>query len=174
MAEHTASHESSRLLRTVITRLRQRGSALQFVDSTGASLSGGDTLLRALVLRRILRRVAPRDEQVIGLLLPPTVAAAVANLALSLDRRVAVNLNYSLSAELIRGCLADAGIRHVLTSRAFLERVPLDLGATELVYMEDLPRRATVLDKIVAAVESRLPLPLLERVLGIGDIPAMT
>jgi acyl-[acyl-carrier-protein]-phospholipid O-acyltransferase/long-chain-fatty-acid--[acyl-carrier-protein] ligase len=50
--------------------------------------------------------------------------------------------------------------------------MPLDLGAAELVYMEDLPRRATIFDKIGAALETRLPQPLLERVLGIDNIPA--
>jgi acyl-[acyl-carrier-protein]-phospholipid O-acyltransferase / long-chain-fatty-acid--[acyl-carrier-protein] ligase len=134
-------------------------------------LTGHQTLLRALVLRRLLRRAVSPDERAIGILLPPTVAAAVTNLALALDRRVAVNLNYSLSEELIRFSLQEAGLRHVITSRAFLERMPIDLGGVDVILLEDLASQASAIDKGMAALLSFLPLPLLERVLGIDAIP---
>jgi len=133
-------------------------------------LTGRQTLVRALVLRRLLRRDLAADERNIGVLLPPTVAAAVTNLALALDQRVAVNLNYSLSGELVRLSLKEAGLRHVISSRAFLERMPIDLGDAEVILIEDLAKGATAIDKGVAAVLAFLPLPLLERVLGIDAI----
>jgi acyl-[acyl-carrier-protein]-phospholipid O-acyltransferase / long-chain-fatty-acid--[acyl-carrier-protein] ligase len=163
--------KTTSLLRNVISQLRKRASVTTLSDSTGASLTGRQTLLRALVLRRLLRRVIAPDECNIGVLLPPTVAAAVANLALALDRRVAVNLNYSLSAELIRFSLQEAGLRHVITSRAFLERMPIDLGEVEVILLEDLAHGASAIDKGISALLSFLPLPLLERVLGINAIP---
>lgn len=167
-----SAQKTTSLLRTVIAQLRTRGDAVTLSDSTGASLTGRDTLLRALVLRRLLRRTAAPDERAIGVLLPPTVAAAVTNLALALDRRVAVNLNYSLSAELVQYSIAEAGLRRVITSRAFLQRMPLDLGAVETVILEDLAPKASLLDKAGAATLSVLPIPILERALGIHDIPA--
>ncbi len=129
-------------MRKVIAQLRKRANVVTLSDSTGAALTGRETLLRALVLRRLLRRTAPADERAVGILLPPTVAAAVTNLALALDRRVAVNLNYSLSEELVQYSIAEAGVRRVITSRAFLERMPLDLGGVETVILEDLAPRA--------------------------------
>ena len=134
-------------------------------------MTGRQTLLRALVLRRLLRRVFAADERNIGVLLPPTVAAAVTNLALALDRRVAVNLNYSLSEELIRFSVQEAGLRHVITSRTFLERMPIDLGGVEVILLEELAKEASAIDKGMAALLAFLPLPLLERVLGIDAIP---
>ena len=104
--------KTTALLRNVISQLRKRAGVTTLSDSTGASLTGRQTLLRALVLRRLLRRELAADERNVGVLLPPTVAAAVTNLALALDRRVAVNLNYSLSAELVRFSLREAGLRH--------------------------------------------------------------
>ena len=62
-----------------------------------------------------------------GLLLPPSVAAAVANAALSIDGRVPINLNYTFSSAVTNECLARGRIRHVLTSRRVLERFPLEL-----------------------------------------------
>jgi acyl-[acyl-carrier-protein]-phospholipid O-acyltransferase / long-chain-fatty-acid--[acyl-carrier-protein] ligase len=165
------AEKTTSLLRNVISQLRKRANVTTLSDSTGASLTGRQTLLRALVLRRLLRRAVAPGERNVGVLLPPTVAAAVTNLALALDRRVAVNLNYSLSEELIRYSVKEAGLRHVITSRAFLERMPIDLGEVEVILLEDLAKRASPVDKGVAALLAFLPLPLLERVLGIDAIP---
>jgi acyl-[acyl-carrier-protein]-phospholipid O-acyltransferase / long-chain-fatty-acid--[acyl-carrier-protein] ligase len=165
------AQKTTSLLRNVISQLRKRANVTTLSDSTGASLTGRQTLLRALVLRRLMRRALAPGERNVGVLLPPTVAAAVTNLALTLDRRVAVNLNYSLSEELIRYSLKEAGLRHVITSRAFLERMPIDLGDVEVILLEDLAKRASPIDKGVAALQAFLPLPLLERVLGIDAIP---
>ena len=71
-----------------------------------------------------------------AVLLPPSAGAVVTNLALTLDNRVVVNLNYTLSSEMLNSSIAQAGVRHVLTSRTFLERVPLQLDA-EMVLLED-------------------------------------
>jgi acyl-[acyl-carrier-protein]-phospholipid O-acyltransferase/long-chain-fatty-acid--[acyl-carrier-protein] ligase len=165
------AQKTTSLLRNVIAQLRRRADVTTLSDSTGASLSGRQALVRALVLRRLLRRALGADERNIGVLLPPTVAAAVTNLALALDRRVAVNLNYSLSQELVRFSLQEAGLRHVITSRAFLERMPIDLGEAEVILIEELAKGASAIDKGVAALLAFLPLPLLERVLGIDAIP---
>jgi acyl-[acyl-carrier-protein]-phospholipid O-acyltransferase / long-chain-fatty-acid--[acyl-carrier-protein] ligase len=164
------AQKTTSLLRNVISQLRRRADVKTLSDSTGVSLTGRQTLVRALVLRRLLRRDVAADERNIGVLLPPTVAAAVTNLALALDRRVAVNLNYSLSGELVRFSLKEAGLRHVISSRAFLERMPIDLGDAEVILIEDLAKGATAIDKGVAALIAFLPLPLLERVLGIDAI----
>src|SRR3972149_1588297 len=91
-------------------------------DSSGAELSGAGLLTRTLVLRRLLRRhVLATDEQFVGVLLPPSVGGVVVNAALAVDRRVAVNLNYTTSSEVISSCIDQCGIRHVLTSRRMLE-----------------------------------------------------
>jgi acyl-[acyl-carrier-protein]-phospholipid O-acyltransferase/long-chain-fatty-acid--[acyl-carrier-protein] ligase len=166
-----SAQKSTSLLRNVISQLRKRARITTLSDSTGASLTGRETLLRALVLRRLLRRSAAPAERNVGVLLPPTVAAAVTNLALGLDRRVAVNLNYSLSEELVRFSIKEAGLRRVITSRAFLQRMPIDLSGVEVVLLEDLGKQASALDKASGAVLAVLPLPLLERVLGIDAIP---
>jgi acyl-[acyl-carrier-protein]-phospholipid O-acyltransferase/long-chain-fatty-acid--[acyl-carrier-protein] ligase len=165
------ARKTTSLLRNVISQLHKRAGVTTLSDSTGASLTGRQTLLRALVLRRLLRRHLAADERNIGVLLPPTVAAAVTNLALALDRRVAVNLNYSLSEDLIRFSLKEAGLRHVIASHAFLERMPIDLSGVEVIILEDLAKQASAIDKGVAALLAYLPLPILERVLGIDAIP---
>ncbi len=90
-------------------------------DSTGASLTYGQTLLRALALGRVLDREWGPAEH-IGLMVPPTVPAAVANLAVSLRGKIPVNLNYSASQALVDSSIEQCGITHVLTSAKVLDR----------------------------------------------------
>ena len=52
-------------------QLRKRANVTTLSDSTGASLTGRQTLLRALVLRRLLRHAIAPDERNVGILLPP-------------------------------------------------------------------------------------------------------
>ena len=150
---------------------RRNRKRLKVADSIGTKLTGGDLLLRTLTLRRILlREVLADDEKHVGLMLPPSAGAVVANAALPLMGRVAVNLNYTLSPALINNCIRQCGIRHVLTSRKFIERMKIDVEA-ELVYLDNFAGKVALRDKIAAIIQARLlPMAMLERKLGLIDI----
>lgn len=168
------SHRVSRPLtlpRQFIRMCRRNANKRKAADSTGIHMTGRQLLLRSLALRRILLREALRPaERYLGLLLPPSVAGLLANAAVTLAGHVPVNLNYTLSAETINACIAQAGIRRVLTSRRVLERFPLELNA-ELLFLEDLRERASAWDKASAAMLALAwPTPLLERWLGLHRI----
>ena len=115
------------LPRLFIRRCREKGAELKVADSSGVKLSGNDLLLRTLALKRIIDREVLQarfkglDEKQVGVLLPPTVPAVVVNMALTLSRRVAVNLNYTVSESIINRCIEQAEIKHVLTSRKVME-----------------------------------------------------
>jgi acyl-[acyl-carrier-protein]-phospholipid O-acyltransferase/long-chain-fatty-acid--[acyl-carrier-protein] ligase len=140
-------------------------------DSTGVSLTGASLLTRALILRRLLRReVLAGDERNVGLLLPPSVGTVLANAALSIDSRIAVNLNYTATSEIINDCIAQAGIRHVLSSRRLFERFDLKPDA-EVVFLDDLIPKVTQWDKLAGAIDARMtPIGLLERRLGLHKL----
>ena len=57
-------------------------------------------------------------------------------MALALDRRISANLNYTVSSDVMNACIEQAGIKHVLTSRKFMDKMDFKLDA-ELVYLED-------------------------------------
>ncbi len=139
-------------------------------DSSGVELTGAGLLTRTLILRRLLRREvlgSNADEKHVGLLIPPSVGAAVTNAAVSLDGRIAVNLNYTVSSEVINACISQCRIRHVLTSRRVMEKLDLKIDA-ELVYLEDFKEKVTLADKLLAAAQTwLLPAAALERWLGL-------
>jgi acyl-[acyl-carrier-protein]-phospholipid O-acyltransferase/long-chain-fatty-acid--[acyl-carrier-protein] ligase len=153
------------LPRKLLRMCRHHSHRIKVADLSGQEWTGKDLLLRTLVVRRVLRRrVFGNQEEYVGLLLPPSVAGVMANAAVSLDRRVAVNLNYTFSSEQINFCIKEAGIRHVLTSRLAMRKFGLTIDS-ELVYLEDLKGKVTAADKLIGAGQSRLPVPLLERLL---------
>jgi acyl-[acyl-carrier-protein]-phospholipid O-acyltransferase/long-chain-fatty-acid--[acyl-carrier-protein] ligase len=159
------------LPRAFLRKCRKTLFVKRIADSTGVEMTGGSLLMRTLIFRRLLlRNVLQGDEQFVGLLIPPSAGGVLANAAVTLCRRVAVNLNYTVSSEILNYCIAQCGIRHVLTSRKFMERFDFKLNA-ELVYLEDFREQVTLSDKLVAALDTYLlPSVLLERWLGLHKI----
>lgn len=157
--------------RLFIRRAKQRKRGLKIADSLGAEVSGGQTLMRALILRRLLRRhVLESGERMVGVLLPPSAGGVIANAALALDRRVSVNLNYTVSNDVMNACIKLAGIRHVLTTRKFLERFEFKLDA-EIVFLEDLRDKVGLADKLVTGLQTYvLPAAAVEASLGLGSV----
>jgi acyl-[acyl-carrier-protein]-phospholipid O-acyltransferase/long-chain-fatty-acid--[acyl-carrier-protein] ligase len=127
-----------------------------------------EVLVGSILLSRILRPILGQ-ERMVGTWLPSSVGGALANIAIAMLGKVAVNLNYTSSAESIRSAIEQCGIRHVLTSRTFIGRMKLDVGPeVELVYLEDFRKEITKGQRIRALLTVLLlPIFALERwVLG--------
>jgi acyl-[acyl-carrier-protein]-phospholipid O-acyltransferase/long-chain-fatty-acid--[acyl-carrier-protein] ligase len=162
--------EELTLPRTFIRTCRRNLWRQKIADSSGSRMSGGQLLAGALALRRVLRReVLAVEEKHVGILLPPSVVAVVANAALTVDSRVVVNLNYTVTSDVLNTCIAQCEIRHVLTSRRMLERFPLKLDA-ELIFVEDLKQHVSWGDKLAAAAAWVLPAVILERLLRLAAV----
>jgi acyl-[acyl-carrier-protein]-phospholipid O-acyltransferase/long-chain-fatty-acid--[acyl-carrier-protein] ligase len=142
------------LPRAFVCRARASWSQTALDDSTGASRTFGDALIRALILGRVLAREWGPAEHV-GLMVPPTVAAAIANVTVSLWGKVPVNLNYSASQSLVNASIEQCGITHVLTSRKLLDKVNIT-PAGQLILLEEIPGRVRTTDKIWAAAVAKL------------------
>ena len=159
------------LPRKFLRMCRRRMRRAKVADSTGVELSGAGLLTRTLVVRRLLRReVLAEDERNVGVLLPPSVGGLVVNAALAVDGRVAVNLNYTVTSEVMNDCIRQCGIRHVLTSRRVMERFNLILDA-KVLYLEDFLGKVTLGDKLASAAAAWLaPIGWLERRLGLDKL----
>ncbi|MFV0445301.1 MAG: acyl-[ACP]--phospholipid O-acyltransferase [Planctomycetaceae bacterium] len=159
-------------VRQFIRQVKKNRSKLKIVDSAGTELTAGRTLIASLAIKRALERhVFAANEKTIGILLPPAAGGALANLAVALGGRTSANLNYTLSDDVLNYCVKEAGIRHVLTSRKFIEKKPVNLVGAEFVYLEDIREQITSLDKAWAATATYvLPACALDRLLGLDRI----
>jgi acyl-[acyl-carrier-protein]-phospholipid O-acyltransferase / long-chain-fatty-acid--[acyl-carrier-protein] ligase len=161
--------------RAMIRNCRKSLFRWKVADSTGIELTGGELLVRTFICRRLLlRHVLEPYEKYVGILLPPSVAGVVTNAALSMSGRVAANLNYTASSEILNVSLHHAGIRRVLTSRKFTEQLRakqmLDASKldAQLVYLEDLPPLVQRGDKLAAALGAyAVPARLVDWLLGL-------
>lgn len=124
-----------------VRHARRHWSRAALADTGGGSLSYGRALAGALALGARLDELAS-GEQRIGVLLPPSVGAALTNVALTLRRKVTVNLNFTGSAESLASSLEQSELATVVSSKAFLERFP---GLP-------LPRRVLLLEDVLASI----------------------
>jgi acyl-[acyl-carrier-protein]-phospholipid O-acyltransferase / long-chain-fatty-acid--[acyl-carrier-protein] ligase len=125
-----------------------------FADLT-RELSYSEAMKGAVALSGVLKRYAKNDPCV-GILAPPSVGAALANVATSLLGKTAVNLNYTIGDEVMNRCIDQSGLRVVFASKKFLEKTGLKPKG-EIVYLEDLRDQISKGDKIKAALAWLLP-----------------
>lgn len=154
-----------RLERRFLRTAKRRRWRLALADSTGRRLSFFRTLVGALLLAGWLRNQR-RDERMVGILLPASVGAAVANIAVLLGGKIPVNLNFTAGCEVMDLCIRQCDLKTVLTSRAFLSRVGLP-ETPPMVFLEDLAAGFSRLRKLGASLTALLsPASLLERLYG--------
>lgn len=159
--------------RRFIRQCRLAWNRTKVADSGGTELTGGRLLISSLAFHGLLtRQVLKPDAKYVGILLPPSVGGVLANTALTLAGKVAVNLNYTLTEDLVNYCIREAGIKQVITSRAFMEKRPMKLDA-EIILLEDLKPQITGVDKAKAfALAKLMPIGLLCRQLALDQIKA--
>lgn len=136
--------------------------------ASGRTLRYGEALAGALILRRILPPLLG-DTKMVGVWLPPSAGGALTNITLALLGKTAVNLNYTSAPEAIQSAARQCGLRHILTSRRFTNRVPINAGpSVELIYLEDFAPRISKLQRLRAfASVVLLPALVLDRWLGL-------
>lgn len=129
------------------------GRRTRVLDDTREQGRRYSWLLQAsLALGRLIARES-RERECIGVLMPNLAATVALLFAILAARRVAALLNYAAGIEGLAAAVRAAGIRTVVTSRAFLERIRLaeKLRAVEgvrVIYLEDLRGRFGLLDRL--------------------------
>ena len=124
-------------------------------DLTDKRLTHGQTLIGSLLLAQRLRSQTS-DQERIGILLPPSVAGVLANLAVTLMNKTSVNLSYTAAPQDRQYAVDHCGLRTVITSRVAVEKMGLADEALPYVFLEDLLADVTAWDKAKAWLLARL------------------
>ncbi len=112
--------------------------AMAFADPVKRRMSRLQALVGAIALALKLRSQWATQTRV-GILLPPSVGAALVNLAASLSARASVNLNYTMGRAGMTSAAGQANLKTIVTSREFLARAKLELPeGVEPLWIEDL------------------------------------
>src|SRR6184192_3530153 len=117
-------------------------------DGQRPKLSWFAALVGAVVLARRLRK-RWKGQEMIGILLPPSVPGALVNFAAMLMRKVPVNLNYTVSNETLASCAQQCNLKTVVTARVFLEKVKVQPPG-EVLFIEDVAKDPGFGEKLAA------------------------
>jgi acyl-[acyl-carrier-protein]-phospholipid O-acyltransferase / long-chain-fatty-acid--[acyl-carrier-protein] ligase len=123
-------------------------------------------LLSTIFLARRLRFVWAEQEMV-GILLPPSVPGALVNFAALLAGKIPVNLNYTSSDETLASCAAQCKLETVVTTQLLLEKIPLKVPG-KTILLEEAAAAPHLGERIAALALWFLPSAWLERILSGG------
>jgi len=135
-------------------------------DKRRPRMKWGGALLAAILLARRLRTTWAGQEMV-GILLPPSVPGALVNFAASLSGKIPVNLNYTASSETLASCAAQCNLKTVITTKLLLEKIPLQVPG-KTIFLEEAAASPNLGEKFAALLLWFVPGFWLERLLSGG------
>jgi acyl-[acyl-carrier-protein]-phospholipid O-acyltransferase/long-chain-fatty-acid--[acyl-carrier-protein] ligase len=130
------------VLSAVAESARKHPGHIILEDATLQTLTYRKLMVGADLLAHALRGTVTGSERV-GLLMPNVNATPVVILALWSLGKVPAMLNFSSGTPTMLACAELAGLKHIVTSRAFLERARLNVddfvkAGVSLIYLEDV------------------------------------
>ena len=118
-----------------VYQARKNWKKICLSDSVGSIVDYGKALTGALILAGKFKKLEGKN---VGIMVPPSVGGALANLGVTLAGKVSVNLNYVVGQEIREKCISQASIKKIITSRVFLEKIGLPLDDSRWVFLEDI------------------------------------
>ena len=101
---------------------KQKGNSLCLADAQGDNtLSAYKTITAVISFSQLIKQRSP--EQNIGLLLPTSTAGVITNMAVLLQGKTLINLNYSASLDALQAAVKKADIRSIYTSKRFIKKL---------------------------------------------------
>jgi acyl-[acyl-carrier-protein]-phospholipid O-acyltransferase / long-chain-fatty-acid--[acyl-carrier-protein] ligase len=162
---HRRSHLHT-LGRYLIHSAHRHPFRFAMADKRRPRMSFGSVLLSAIFLARRLRTTWA-GQQMVGILLPPSVPGAIVNFAATLSGKIPVNLNYTLSDAALASCAAQCHVETVITTKLLLEKIPLKVPG-KAVLVEEVAATHSLAERFLALCLWFLPARYLERVLSGG------
>ena len=165
--ESVMAAEASRWQQPVFSALidaRSRFGAdrAALVDGDERVLTYEEIVRASLALGHALKKGTKAGESV-GILLPTGAGAVIAFFAVSAYGRVPAMLNFTSGAAGLKSALNTAKVKRIVTAKRFIQLGKLDglieqLQRThEIVYLEDVREKLSLVDKIFAAVGTFVP-----------------
>ncbi len=129
-------------------------------DLDRSTLSYDNLITRSIAIGYALKNITTVGENV-GVFLPNSTKTLITILGLQLHGRIPAMLNYSMGSASILSACKTAQVKTVLTSHRFIEMGNLNEEANQLskhcslVYLEDLAKNISALDKFTALIKSK-------------------
>jgi acyl-CoA synthetase (AMP-forming)/AMP-acid ligase II/1-acyl-sn-glycerol-3-phosphate acyltransferase/acyl carrier protein len=120
-------------------------------------LSGVVTYARMLTgVQLMAKRFAKLPGDAVGLMLPASVAADTAFMALLATKKLPVLLNWTTGPVNLNHAAKVMGLRRVITSQKFIDRVGVKIDGVEYVFLENLRKGIGKLEALTTLLSVRL------------------
>ncbi|MCX6333758.1 MAG: AMP-binding protein [Bacteroidia bacterium] len=146
---------------------KKHAKKLAVIDkATGKNVTYSRALIGALILSSKFQKY---EEGFIGIMIPTSAGCALATVGALMSGRIPVMINYSTGAEAnAKYAQKKCKFRTIITSKALLEKIscPLIEG---MVLIEDIMAGVTTGDKLKAALQTKLPVSMILKMIHRGD-----
>ncbi|OGP18624.1 MAG: hypothetical protein A2V21_306975 [Deltaproteobacteria bacterium GWC2_55_46] len=132
---------------------RRRFFSFCMADSTGKKITWGAALASGIVLSKWITRNS--TGEMVGLLLPSSVAGALANISLLMAGKVPVNLNFTAGKEAMAIALKQCGAKEIITSRGFIEKAGIEKDS-RMVFLEDIVTGISGAEKLLGFISAAI------------------
>jgi acyl-[acyl-carrier-protein]-phospholipid O-acyltransferase/long-chain-fatty-acid--[acyl-carrier-protein] ligase len=159
------------LHRSLIQTAHRHPFRFAMADKRRARMKWSGALLSAIFLARRLRGIWEGQEMV-GIMLPPSVPGALVNYAAMLAGKIPVNLNYTTSDEALASCAAQCKIETVITTKLLLDRIPLRVPG-KTILLEEAAASPKLGERFAALMLWFMPGAVIERSVSGGKCKSM-
>ena len=154
------------LVRSLIRTAHRHPFRFAMGDKRRPKMKWGGVLLSSIFLARRLRATW-KGQEMVGILLPPSVPGALVNFAATLSGKIPVNLNYTASSESLASSAAQCKLETVITTRQLLDRIPLQVPG-KTILLEEIAAGHGFGERLVALLLWFFPGATLEKLLSGG------
>jgi len=133
--------------------------------TTNKEIPYSRALIATLLLSRVFKKL---DKGFIGVMIPTSAGCILTNIGILMSGRTPVMINYSTGAEQnIRYAQKKCDFKTVITSKALLEKIECPY-VEGMIYIEDIMDSLSSLQKVKAALISKLPAGLIKSLVHSG------
>ena len=133
-------------------------------EPSGKRLTYGQTLVKSISLAGEIDEMITAQEK-IGILLPASIEAVLANIAISLLGKTPINLNFTESNQAIQAAITQCQIKTIISSRAFINTLKNDIKINrKLIFVEDILTQISSVESVLSYLKAFfLPLRALDK-----------
>lgn len=133
------------IIESFIKTAKRNFNKLVQEDSTGISLTFGQTLIASILLSKRIRKF---EGENIALVFPATVGGALAYIATSFSGKTPVGVNFVAGRDEQNWVMETCDIKTIFTSRTFIQKANIAKDP-RMVFIEDMKERVSRFEKIL-------------------------
>lgn len=127
-----------------------------YLDALEKGSTNFEMLLKGFILSRQWRKLFPGDERYIGVMLPNCVNMAATLFSVMMADKIPAIVNFTSGSSSRNAALSKAGVKHIITSVKFLEKLNLP-REDSMIILEEIAGRVTWRDKLAGILAFLLP-----------------